>query len=576
MNKNRNYKEKKHLGYNLNIHILTIIIIFVVICLTLLYFFRTYHNNKELVLQELKIEASNLGTVLTDRINYSQYFIRIISKSIKEHHNDTRYIRKLLQENFKSRDLNYFFGWRKYSWVNKDFKEVATSNKNFKKNFQFLKYVKDIVKTPSKRNPYGISFYTGFQEKERKLKIIDSIVDGNSNKYIGSVILSYDIGTLVRSLNSIKRNIDANFIIIDTDYNVIARSKEVINNVVDENGLANNLKSIIKDLKIKQSNSDHHYLDMINGINYYIKPLGGLPFIIIVNIDDNVIKQNILDSVARRFIEVAVLAIVCFFSIVSLYKREAVLREKAEKATIVANNATQAKTDFLAFTAHEVRSPLGFILTGSEIMKKELLGNLPAAYMKYAEGIHQNSKIILDFITDILDDNQIIEGRFRIVNSTADIKSIIKEAIKVNLARYNQRKITVNQKLSKDLPLVICDKRRMLQIFSNLVSNAIKYSNDNTNINIVAELVEETIVITVIDEGIGMDEHEIEIALSTYGIVGSNSHSRGSYGLGLPIVKMLLDAHDASLIITSKKGEGTKVKIIFPKIKLVYGQNNNK
>ncbi len=137
----------------------------------------------------------------------------------------------------------------------------------------------------------------------------------------------------------------------------------------------------------------------------------------IINIDNNFIKNNIVQNLTKRFLEVGFLAGVCFIIIIAIYKRETSLRTKAEQATILANNATKAKTDFLAFTAHEIRFPLSFIVTGSEIMSKQLFGKIPAEYTKYVEGIHSNAQIILDFITDILDENQIIEGQFKIVNS---------------------------------------------------------------------------------------------------------------------------------------------------------------
>jgi len=267
------------------------------------------------------------------------------------------------------------------------------------------------------------------------------------------------------------------------------------------------------------------------------------------------------------------LAGVSLIIIISIYKRETSLRTKAEKATIIANNATKAKSNFLAFTAHEIRSPLGFILTGSEVMSKELFGTLPQNYIKYAEGIHNNAQIILDFITDILDENQIIEGQFKIVNSLNKIQDIIAQVISVYLGKKN---ISIVTDFDPKLPLLICDKRRITQVIDNLINNSIKYSNENTTITISAKLHENQMIVTITDQGIGMKEHEIPIALSKYGTINKNDYTKGgSYGLGLPIVKMLLDAHDAILEIRTNNGKGTTVKIIFPKFKIVYNKEKN-
>jgi signal transduction histidine kinase len=171
-------------------------------------------------------------------------------------------------------------------------------------------------------------------------------------------------------------------------------------------------------------------------------------------------------------------------------------------------------------------------------------------------GINNNSQLILDFITDILDENQILEGKFKIINALHNINDIINEAINNSLARYNKRNISILSNIGDNLPLLICDKRRFVQIMSNLISNSIKYSKDNTTIRITAECVRKKLEIKVIDQGIGMSEEELPIALSAYVTVhGSDYNNTGSYGLGLPIVKMLLDAHDAKILIDSIKGE---------------------
>lgn len=332
------------------------------------------------------------------------------------------------------------------------------------------------------------------------------------------------------------------------------------------------MQDVLKKLQLRQNETENvAFLDMINGINYFISPLKGLPFSIIVNIDNDKIRKDIINSIAKRFIEVCIFAFVCLFIVISIYKRATFLRAKAEKATLIANNATKAKTDFLAFTAHEIRSPLGFILTGSEMMTKELMGTLPEKYKKYADGIHQNSKVILDFITDILDENQIIEGKFKIINSLNNVGNIVNEAIRINLARFNKRNIDIVADIEKSFPLLVCDKRRILQVYSNLISNSIKYSEDDTVITIKGEIIQQGVRLSFIDQGIGIKESEVPIALSAYGTLnGGGYYSVGSYGLGLTIVKMLLDAHDAKLVINSTEGKGTNVQIIFPKYKMVY------
>ena len=202
------------------------------------------------------------------------------------------------------------------------------------------------------------------------------------------------------------------------------------------------------------------------------------------------------------------------------------------------------------------------------------MGKLPDKYKQYVDGIHNNAALILDFITDILDENQVIEGKFKIINTICNITDIVHEAIKNSEARYNKRTINIIANMEKNLPLLICDKRRLTQVMSNLISNSIKYSKDDTTIKITGKFTRDKLKIKVIDQGIGMSKKELPIALSTYGTVyGADYNSPGSYGLGLPIVKMLLDAHDARISIECTKGKGTTITIMFPKYKLIYKTN---
>ncbi|MDP4709479.1 MAG: HAMP domain-containing histidine kinase [Rickettsiaceae bacterium] len=559
---------------------ITFSIIIIILIITLVSFIRIYSNKEERILKDMQTEAILLETVITDHLNYSRYFVNMIGRNIQINPHDLNYIHHILKDHFTSQDFNMLFGWKKFSWVDNNFFEIVTSTQGILESPRYKTFIQEtlgnkLINSTDWKNK--ISFYTSSKiNNEYSLKIIDNVADSKSNKYIGSVVLSYDINTMIRSLNLRKTNKSINFVILNPKLEVVAQSKPYIENLINNNEeLDTNLTNVLKTLNTNANNTRNlSYLDMVNGINYFITPLKGLPFIIIVNIDNKIIKQDIIDNVAKTFIEVCIFAVLCLAIIISIYKRETFLRTKAEKATAVANNATKAKTDFLAFTAHEIRSPLGFIVTGSEIMTKELMGKLPSKYKEYATGIHNNSQLILDFITDILDENQILEGKFKIINTLNNITDIINEAINNSLTRYNSRNIKVLSNVDNNLPLLICDKRRLIQIMSNLISNSIKYSKDNTTIRITAEYVKKNLIIKIIDQGIGMSEEELPIALSAYGTVhGSDYNKTGSYGLGLPIVKMLLDAHDAKIIIDSIKGEGTTITLLFPRYKLIYNNN---
>ena len=354
---------------------------------------------------------------------------------------------------------------------------------------------------------------------------------------------------------------------------MILQSKPIIAGVGIEHGRVVNkyTADLIHNISTKRDDGKEiSYLDMVNGINYFIKKIEKEPFLLLVNVDYDEIKTTIFHTVIMKFLEISIFASFFLLMIVSIYRRERWLRSKAEAASKIALRATTAKSDFLAFTAHEIRSPLGFIMTGSEMMKQNLLGPMPEAYKEYVDGIHRNSSLILEFITDILDEEHIISGNFKIVNTAHDLTEIIDDAILNNLARYTTRKVQIVKDLALSLPQLTCDGRRILQVVNNLISNAIKYSKDNTTVTIKTFVADERLVLEIHDQGIGMNDEEITIAFTKYGTVKKEHFNFiESYGLGLPIVKLLLDAHDATMDVASKVNVGTVISIRFPKYKLI-------
>lgn len=563
-------------NYKINAQIITFFVIIAVVSATLFSFIRIYSEKKTVVLKDMEIEANLLSTLILDHLNYSQYFVKLIGNNIEKKTEDLEYINQVLYNRSQSQEFNLLFGWQKFSWIDKNFYELATSNSGIsetpKKN-GFLaamieKFKTDPASLPSKDK---IIFSLGKnRSKNRSLKLIDIIFDVNHN-YNGAIILSYDIDTMVKSLNARKKNANVNFIIINKEFEVVAKSKSEIDKLISEKDVFSYvLSQALARFRTKAENvQEFSYLDMINGVNYFIKPLENFPFAVIVNIENSSLKSEVLSDIAQKTKEASFIACICLVLVIVIYKRETFLRMKAEAATVTALKATDAKTNFLAFTAHEIRSPLGFILTGAEIMHKELFGKLPTSYVKYAEGIFRNANSILEFITDILDENQIIEGKFKIVNTVNKVDEIVDQALKL---QSGKKTVKLFLQLEPNLPLLICDRRRMIQVLDNLISNSIKYSPENTEVGISAKI--ETngeLVMAVTDQGIGMKDEDIPLALSKYKTLDKQEYQKGSsYGLGLPIVKMLLEAHGATFKIESKEGEGTVVKIIFPKHKIVY------
>ena len=135
---------------------------------------------------------------------------------------------------------------------------------------------------------------------------------------------------------------------------------------------------------------------------------------------------------------------------------------------------------------------------------------------------------------------------------------IILQSVRVNLFRFGISKDLIKIEVESGLPLVYCDARRVKQILVNLISNAIKYSQDGSAVTVRAFCVDGRVVMQIIDQGFGMNGRQVKVAFSEYGRVDNpNSGKVDSIGLGLPIVKSLVDKHGWSIEVNSKIGAGS-------------------
>ena len=242
--------------------------------------------------------------------------------------------------------------------------------------------------------------------------------------------------------------------------------------------------------------------------------------------------------------------------------------ERLRSALNSAESANRAKSDFLAKMSHELRTPLNAIIGFSEVLGRETFGPLGhPRYNSYVEDIAVSGRHLLEMINDILDMSKIESGGYEIKPVEANLETLIAETVQVVRGQMEQQQLGFALSIAPDMPLLYADKRAVRQILLNLLSNAIKFTPPGGKIRIdVAPTASGGIALSVADTGIGIAEEDLENVLQPFN-QGSNAQStvQPGTGLGLPIVKSLIEMHGGRLIMKSARGSGTTVTIEFPR-----------
>jgi PAS domain S-box-containing protein len=252
-------------------------------------------------------------------------------------------------------------------------------------------------------------------------------------------------------------------------------------------------------------------------------------------------------------------------------------RKRMEKdliaAKLQAEDANRAKSMFLANMSHELRTPLNAVIGFAEIINNELLGAInEPRYRDYAGDIHSSGKRLLQLINDILDMTKVEAGTYQLREDVCDLTKLVGDAIALVQNPAIQNEVTVRVDMSDDIPFLFADERSVRQVLVNVLSNAIKFTPKGGDVAVSARLEPDgAIALAVVDTGIGMAQDDIPQALSPFRqLEGSHGRKYGGTGLGLSLIKAMLDLHEGALHVDSKLGAGTTVTAKFPPRRTIY------
>jgi signal transduction histidine kinase len=232
-----------------------------------------------------------------------------------------------------------------------------------------------------------------------------------------------------------------------------------------------------------------------------------------------------------------------------------------------AERANLAKSWFIANMSHELRTPLNAIIGFSDMMRAEIFGPLGhEKYKEYAGDINDSGEHLLEIINDILDLSKIESGAFELNANEFDLSDMIRHCVAMVEKMARDKGVTLAFPATDRRYMLSADYLRVKQVFLNVMSNAIKFTAAEGVVKFsVDRRTDGGIELTVRDNGIGISKHDLATVLEPYGQVKNTTMANHTgTGLGLPLAKRLMEAHGGGLTLTSRPGQGTEIRLIFP------------
>ena len=239
---------------------------------------------------------------------------------------------------------------------------------------------------------------------------------------------------------------------------------------------------------------------------------------------------------------------------------------EASAAAERAEAASAAKSRFLAHMSHELRTPLNAILGFSEVIRDRMVGVDPARSSEYAGLIHTSGRHLLQIINDMLDLSRIEAGKMTLHPEFLALDGLFDEVRFLVSQDFKNAGVELDSSIPRDCPPLYVDEKAAKQILVNLLSNAAKFSETGSSVELRASpRPDGRMALVVTDHGIGIPPDKIESVFEPFGQADVDTTTEGQgTGLGLPLVKSLIEVHGGSIEIDSRRGGGTCVTLTFP------------
>ncbi|HIC90009.1 MAG TPA: hybrid sensor histidine kinase/response regulator [Anaerolineae bacterium] len=223
------------------------------------------------------------------------------------------------------------------------------------------------------------------------------------------------------------------------------------------------------------------------------------------------------------------------------------------------------KEDFYSMITHDLRSPTSAILGFVDMLRMGTMGEVTSEQREILDIIYESGKRLLELINDFLDYSMIDSGFLRLHKENVDVRELIREAVRDVQPLARQKEHQINVSAPAEPVVAYIDGPRIKQVLINLLSNAVKYTDTGGSIEIVLDAGTEEFTVSVRDNGIGIPESQLPYLFTKYRRVpGERTRLIRGTGLGLLIVKEIVEAHGGRVWVQSKEGEGSTFGFTIP------------
>ncbi len=242
------------------------------------------------------------------------------------------------------------------------------------------------------------------------------------------------------------------------------------------------------------------------------------------------------------------------------------LSEMRRSAQQKAEEANRLKSQILAIVSHDLRSSLNAIIGYSSLLKSQLFSDDVAKRGEMLERVDQNARTLLDLINNILDLSRIEAGRMELQRERVDLSEMIREVLNSLEPLGKEKGLEIILIDDPTVPLIGSDRGKVKQMITNLIANAIKFTDrGSVRVHLLHEPARKRVVVEISDTGIGISEEDLlHIFEPFYQALNSKKESGSGTGLGLSIVKKLVDLLGGTVQVISKPGVGSTFTVCFP------------